>query len=173
MKCGKKGKVVAFEPDPEAWVYLKDNIKESKYNNIKIHNIALSDHKGKGMMKLNGRGQLYQDEVGNNKDTNTVKLITFEEIWSKLSWDTIDLIKIDVEGAELSVLKGMEKIIKKYHPHLIIEIHPDRLEKYFNSTAMEVYEFLKEHSYKLTPVDKKTLDIPKDDNITVWADYKK
>ena len=171
LKCGSDGAVAAFEPDPEAWPYLNKNINMFKYSNIYPFNLALSNHSGKGMMKSGGRGQLYPDKKGYNNQTSTVKMVKFDTFWPKLSWEKIDLIKIDVEGAELTVLEGMEKIIKKYHPHLLIEIHPRQLKEIFNSSANEVYNFLTKLSYKLTPVDSKTLNIPKNGNITIWAEW--
>lgn len=171
-KTGKNGKVASFEPDPEPWPILNDNIKISGYSNITPYNFALSDHKGKGMMKKSGKGQLYPDKEGKEDNTSTVKMIPFDDFFKELSWKHLDLVKIDVEGAELSVLKGMEKTLKKYHPHLIIEIHTRQLKEVFNTSALEVVKFLTEkYPYKFTPIDKEEFKIPEDGNITVWADW--
>lgn len=162
----------AFEPDPEPWPILQYNIDMFELSNISSYAFALSDHRGKGMMKKGGRGQLYPDKKGIENNTSTVKLVKLDDFWSKLSWSHLDLVKIDVEGAELSVLLGMENILKKYHPHLLIEIHPRQLKEVFNSSAEEVIQILTEkYPYQLTPVDKKTFEIPKKGNITVWCDW--
>ena len=171
-KCGPSGAVAAFEPDPEPWPYLNENIKMFKYSNIYPFNFALSNHSGVGMMKSGGKGQLFPDKEGTEEKTFTVKMFPLDDFWKELSWKKLDLVKIDVEGAELSVLMGMEKVIKKYHPHLLIEIHPRQLKEVFNSSAEEVIDFLtKKYSYKLSPVDTDKVEIPKDGNITVWADW--
>ncbi len=95
-----------------------------------------------------------------------------DELWPKLKWKHLDLVKIDTEGAEMSILKGMEKTIKEYPPHLLIEVHPKQLKEVFNSSAEEVMNLItKTYQYKLTPVDRETLDIPSKGNITVWADW--
>jgi len=99
-------------------------------------------------------------------------MTTLDIVFPKFNWEKLDLVKMDVEGAEISILKGMDKTIKKYHPHLLIEIHPRQLKEVFNSSAEEVIDILtNKYSYKLTPVDSKTLDIPENGNITVWADW--
>ena len=171
-QCGSEGAVASFEPDPEPWPILNYNIKMFNLSNIKPFNFALSDHRGIGMMKKSGKGQLYPDKEGKEKNTSTVKLQVFDELFSKLKWNHLDLVKIDVEGAELSVLRGMEKVLKKYHPHLLIEIHTKQLREVFGTSAEELVELLtKKYSYKLTPVDKKKFEIPKTGNITVWADW--
>ncbi|MBO4245531.1 MAG: FkbM family methyltransferase [Bacilli bacterium] len=172
LKSGAKGKVVCFEPDPEPWPYLKDNIAMFENKNIIPYALALSDHEGLGMMKLGGKGQLYPDQKSDSDVTNTVKMVVFDDFFPKLSWNKIDLIKIDVEGAELSVLKGMKKTINKYHPKLLIEIHPRQLKNVFNSSSEELFDYLtNDLSYELTPVDHDRLIIPKDGNITVWAEW--
>ena len=61
-KCGPKGKVAAFEPDPEAIPYLNDNISMFEYSNIDMYDFALFNHVGHGMMKQGGRGQVYPNE---------------------------------------------------------------------------------------------------------------
>jgi FkbM family methyltransferase len=57
-----------------------------------------------------------------------------------------DLIKIDVEGAELDVLRGARKIIAQHHPVLFVEVHPKLLGD-FGGSAEEVYAFLSTHGY--------------------------
>jgi FkbM family methyltransferase len=59
-----------------------------------------------------------------------------------------DLIKIDVEGAELEVLRGAREIVARHHPVLFVEVHP-RLLGNFGSSAEQVYAFLREHGYAL------------------------
>ena len=67
-------------------------------------------------------------------------------------------------------LADMENMLKKFHPHLFVEIHPLHLKKCFHSSADEVLRFLTEkHNYKLMPVDADSLRI-QDDNVTVWGD---
>ena len=171
-KCGEQGAVAAFDPDPEPWPILNYNIKMFPLSNISAFHLALSDHDGHGMMKVGGRGQLFPDQEGKEDDTSTVEMTTLDKFWPKLNWDHLDLVKIDTEGAEMSILLGMENIIKKYHPHLLIEVHPLKLKKIFNSSAEKLFEYItEEFPYKLTPVDSKTLDIPSKGNITVWADW--
>lgn len=171
-KCGIQGAVAAFEPDPEPWPILNDNIAINNLQNIHTFALALSDHRGHGMMKKGGRGQLFPDKTEKDGDTNIVEMLPFDEFWPRLEWNRLDLVKIDVEGAEMSILKGMENVIDEYHPHIIIEIHPRQLKEIFHSSANEVMSLLTEkYSYNLIPVDKDTLEIPQEGNITVWGDW--
>lgn len=62
------------------------------------------------------------------------------------------IVKIDVEGAELSVLKGMQATIERRTPTLFIEVHPDLLRR-FGHRQSQVLEMLKNHGYKLTKAE--------------------
>jgi hypothetical protein len=55
------------------------------------------------------------------------------------------LIKIDVEGAEMLVLEGAQQLIEKYHPALIVAIHPYWLPAH--QSADQIFTFLSRHGY--------------------------
>ena len=81
-------------------------------------------------------------------------------------------MQIKFHNGSRIIFKGMDKVIKKYHPNLLLEIHPNQLKEVFNSSAEEVISLLTEkYSYHLTPVDKETLDIPQNGNLTVWCKW--
>ena len=61
---------------------------------------------------------------------------------------TVDLLKIDVEGFELSVLKGADGIIRNYKPKLLIELHPLFIRKY-GADCNSVIDFLEHREYKI------------------------
>ena len=62
-QAGPQGAVVAFEPDPEPWPILNENIARHGVPNIRAFTFALSDHRGTGMMKHAGHGQLFPDTI--------------------------------------------------------------------------------------------------------------
>lgn len=167
-QSGPQGMVAAFEPAMDAFKALNTNIDLNGMKNIRTFRLALSDHRGHVVMKPENRGQMSTDEDGDAE--TTAEMIPFDEFWPTLQWPKVDLVKIDVEGAELGVLSGMEDLLQKYHPHLFVEIHPLHLKKCFHSSAEEVLRFLEgKHHYKLVPVDSDSLQI-QDDNVTVWGD---
>lgn len=167
-QCGPQGRVAAFEPEMDAFKALNANIELNGMENIRTFRLALSDHRGHVVMKPENRGLMLADKEGDAE--TTAEMIPSDEFWPTLDWPKVDLVKIDVEGAELGVLTGMENMLRKYHPHLFVEIHPLHLKKCFHSSADEVLCFLKEkHHYKLVPVDSDSLQIH-DDNVTIWGD---
>jgi len=110
-----KVKVVAFEPDPDNYKLLYENIKE---HNVEAFNIGLGSRQSRmGIEK-------HYDNMGMNRlitgdEVDVLKLDTFE-------LDNVGLIKIDVEGMEVDVLRGAKKTIEKYKPALFIETNEPR-----------------------------------------------
>ncbi len=58
-----------------------------------------------------------------------------------------DLIKIDVEGAELLVLRGAERLLEEFHPALIVGVHPYWLPR--SQKVEQIFEFLERHRYSV------------------------
>jgi FkbM family methyltransferase len=141
--------IYLFEPEQKLNKQLN-----AIFSNCNVNNIALSDNKGTHQFKIpiiNGviDNCLSSLEVDKKEDNET------EAIVYDVKTNTLDnftreknifpnLIKIDVEGHELSVLKGAENFISKHHPTLIIEIeqrhHQDiNIETVFESFTQKGY----------------------------------
>jgi hypothetical protein len=67
-------------------------------------------------------------------------------IVNTLKLQRVDLVKIDVEGAELQVLWGMKEIMQKFRPRLIIEIREDKLMN-MGTSPTELRAFLRQNRY--------------------------
>lgn len=69
----------------------------------------------------------------------------------------VKMVKIDVEGHELNVLKGAENTLRKYTPHLILEInHPAMAQN--NVTYLDILHFLEQFSYSFYFIDPHSAD---------------
>lgn len=121
-KLGNSGKVISFEPDPDNYNVLKKNILLNHCENIIALNIGLWSKKDK--LKLyDGFGN--ENTHGRSVVRTTCNFVeidvdTLDNILEKLGIKEIDLIKIDVEDAEVEVFKGANETIK-LKPKLIFE----------------------------------------------------
>jgi len=128
--------VVAFEAVPPVWEQLR--LMESEYKNVKTHNKAVSDFDGVSKFfvddkRLSNSG--FQDLVGGQEiQVDVVKLDTF----FGARQDKIGFIKIDVEGTELDVLHGAERIIDVDKPSLMVEIY----EPYTKCELADIFKYL-------------------------------
>lgn len=111
---GNNGKVFAFEPELENYALLVRNIKLNGYENVIPVKKAVSSRTGKAdlfLNKENGAHGFLPDREG-IVGVTTVETVSLDQYF-KGREHPIDVIKIDVEGAELAVLQGMSNIIRK------------------------------------------------------------
>ena len=147
-KCvGKGGKVYAFEPVPISYEFLIKNIKVNRINNVVPLNVALADYSGYTKLYI-PQNTKYYAEASMIPTTSTihytVKVNTLDDVVQQYHLDRIDLLKIDVEGAELMVLKGgfhSLKIVDK----IVVEAHDTNGSKLSRS----VVRYLKSSGFKV------------------------
>lgn len=123
---GKNGLVLSLEPDQRVFQKLLENISLNEFQNvISLPVAAFNDNcivsfkisKNQGWSSLT---DMHKDSIFNEVNIPAFKL---DAIIESLKLERIDLIKIDVEGAEDKVLEGAAKILDEYKPKLLIEIH--------------------------------------------------
>lgn len=131
-RVGPKGKVIAIEADPSNFEMLKKNIKLNKLNNIVSLNYAAYSKEAKLKLHLRNEGlgyTMYNTVMPNRFETGRsmeVKANTLDYLLESegIHLEQINWIKIDVEGAELEVLRGANRILSKSNNiSLLIEIH--------------------------------------------------
>jgi len=140
-------KIIAIEADPYNYSQLVRNIKlNNLWSKIIPLNVALANDNG--IIKLNlseEGGEGHSIVVNYGKGSIEVLGLKLDTVIDLLGIDPkdIDVIKIDVEGAEYFVLQGMEKVLKDGKPILVIEIWEDS--KYKEKTL----ELLEKYGYKM------------------------
>lgn len=140
----KAENIFSFEICKTILDILKINLKNNNINNVQVYDYGLSDKKT--FLKLS------DINVKNIGTTHIVEGIGDNKVvdLDSLNFKNISLIKIDVEGHELNVLKGANKTIKKYLPVIIAELHT---KEQFNNFKNELPKNYKcdNISYGLSP----------------------
>jgi FkbM family methyltransferase len=127
------GTVLAFEPDPANYAWLRHNISLNPSLSITAKRMALGKRDGYGSMvhlRSSTQGKvLYSEEVDTAADPQTlIPVRRLDELVSSGALPPPDLIKIDVEGAELDVVEGMQVLLRTKRPLLFCEMHGNLLE---------------------------------------------
>jgi len=139
----------AIEPIPYKCKWL-----EQKFPDVEVLSLALSDAEGEadfyvlpsrsGFSGLALRG--FHKRNNQEIEVIKVKLARLDEIVPQNV--EIGFIKIDVEGAELSVLKGSERILNCYSPAILFECFPKSFEAH-DFTALQIYNFFLKYNYAI------------------------
>lgn len=169
-----RGRVIAFEPVSFLYNALQANVALNKFDNIEMVKLALGEKEENRIIYLSGpdnegMSSLSQPENYSGK-SEMVKVSTLDKWTAYKEIKKIDVIKIDVEGSELSALKGMKETISRFHPYIIIELNPHTL-NYFSLTPADVLSFVSEISYEpFILSEKQPLEKLENKNISDTAD---
>lgn len=112
---GSNARIYAFEPSPSAFKNLEKNISE--YPNIKLNNLGLGELDAKvtlySEMSASGHASLYRRTIAGEKMqlTESIKIKTLDSFCIDNNINHIHYLKMDVEGHELSVLKGAKQML--------------------------------------------------------------
>ncbi|MFB2833814.1 FkbM family methyltransferase [Floridanema evergladense] len=155
QKVGQKGKVLSFEPLPKIYEELSENISywqnQLGWHQITINQKALSNQSGQGILYLprdfnenRGTASLSNPEK-DVLETCPVDLVKLDEIIPEN--EHIGLIKIDVEGHELEVLQGADRLISNQQIRdIVFEEH--------RAYPSPVTQFLEDRGYSIFRIKK-------------------
>ena len=127
---GNSGQVHAFEPIPENVQFLMETLNMNKITNVTVHQFAVADCEGEAQMVYDGVFDGYSTLLrgghgyytGRAANTILVKTITLDQFCRDACISRIDLVKMDIEGAEMLALEGMSQVLSSsYRPILIVE----------------------------------------------------
>ena len=123
---GKTGKVICVEPDPFNIPVLTRNI--SSFQHSRIIEAAASENLGFVPLSCS-ENPLYSESHKRSDESIVVPAITLDSLFEelKLESEARVLVKIDVEGSELRVLRGGMCMLRRYFPVLVMEIYPHNL----------------------------------------------
>ncbi|MCC6612300.1 MAG: FkbM family methyltransferase [Anaerolineae bacterium] len=138
---GKRGRVVAFEPNPHNAAWAKKNIlkNEELRERIDLQELALGNEDGQARFMLgqassvNSIGHLESLGPATGYAVSHQNLLQSTEVTLRRADSLLqegflrpDVIKVDIEGAEVEFLAGSKELLSQYHPLLMIEVHTVR-----------------------------------------------
>ena len=152
------GHVVALEPANTAYQQLIENVQRNDFTNVTTLPV--------GAAALNLEAELYDTFFGDDifgvsergtasmykgsesaQSIGTASFRSIDDIATELNLKQVDLIKLDVEGAELEALKGAEQTLKTYQPHLVVEVGAELCAR-AQIKPSDLFQFLEELNYE-------------------------
>lgn len=151
------GTVHSFEMDDLNYSLLIKNLAVNNCKNVKAHNMAVCDSRGTVTYSRENNHPssdfcIKTDEIiGRSLKCVSVDSITLDDFLES-NGIVPDVMKIDVEGAEMQVLNGARQTLKKYRPVLFLEIHPENLPGFHTSTS-EILSLLIQNNYTVFEIE--------------------
>jgi FkbM family methyltransferase len=140
---GSAGKVIAFEPRGLNLGYLQKHVSVNNCQNIQIVSKALGDHSGHAKLETRtGSGTGYVSETGDED----IEITSIDELVESGALPPPTFLKIDVEGGEMAVLRGAQKVIASQRPRMILATHGDEIDA-------ECRALLREWNYDMQDID--------------------
>ena len=164
---GEKGKVHCFEPDATNFNHLQNRSKHLP--NVSINNKAVSDKtetiKIYTSKKLNVDHRTYKpDDYDQEIDIHAIAIDEY------LSQNTeVNFIKMDIQGFEMSAVKGMTKTLQSPHLKMLSEFWPYGMRK-AGTSVLEYYRFLKEYNFHIYLIENHQLVELTDDKVKTFLE---
>ena len=125
---GENGRVISFEPVPDNVQLLQQSIAANGFTNIRLHPQAALEKPQQIALEIGGTNSNSRvvnpdsDEI----ERPLVEAVVLDEVLSHLP--RLDVVKMDIEGAEPRALQGMTRLLQKHRPVLIAEFSPDLIQ---------------------------------------------
>ena len=180
-EMAKYSKMVhAFEPNPIIFKDIELNLGKI-IKNINLYNFALSDKENKVLLKVPirnknydksnyeeyfqmGRATIHEQNVMGDIETFEIKSKKLDNFTFS---NRISFIKIDVEGHEMSVIKGAENTIKQYKPTLLVEIE----EKHSKQKVLESINYINSLGYESFFYDNELKNTNNLNNLNMYNNF--
>ncbi|MBD1920405.1 FkbM family methyltransferase [Microcoleus sp. FACHB-831] len=130
-----EGHVIAFEPVSIFFEKLERNVKQNGFNNVTLINQGLGD--SDTHITIYSRDERFEDGTKNeglhsiyitkscSRAFETIKIICLDDFIKSHQIPKVDVIKLDIEGAELAALRGAKETITRFRPIILIEVNEE------------------------------------------------
>ena len=169
---GREGRVVAFDPSPPLVTSLRYHRQVNFAHNLTVEAAAISEASETTVLYLHNSGEsgfnsiieaavIYEGKERGRPESVEVRAWSIDEYCQKARLQP-HAIKIDVEGAELMVVRGAQGVMKRYKPALILAVHPPLIP---DQKADALFSLLDQHGYKICRSETVEYDG------SLWGDY--
>ncbi|QLQ30638.1 MAG: FkbM family methyltransferase [Candidatus Thiothrix singaporensis] len=158
-KVGADGKVISFEPNTENCRLILLGMHRNKFQNIALYPFALGDRTGYALFSthIGSNGGLIADTEAMllNPNCTIVPIIPLDNLIT----EKVDVIKIDVEGAEGLVVSGAKGLLEKHRPIVASEFSLEMLSRVSGMSGRDYLQYFQDQRYDIYICDRQTQEL--------------
>lgn len=168
--AGPSGRVIAFEPAPATFALLEENVRVNGYTNVTLVPGALSDASGTARLHLSpeNTGDHRIGEADGQRDALTISTHALDDVLP--DGTQVDVVKLDVQGAEPLVLRGAARVLTE-NPGLVLMLEWAPFVLPAETSEREVLEMLFARFARIRDLDEARMEIVDTDPEAVLATY--
>ncbi len=151
-KRNPTGLTIGFEPVPELYAKAIENERLNKFENVVVNNLALSDRAQSLHFNIANEfnsGGIFLSEPSGNNSVGIVRAVRLDDYLAANNVSNVSLIKIDVEGFEMKVLRGAISTLERFKPIMFVEVNDGFLRRQ-GACATALFEFLGSYGYQIS-----------------------
>jgi FkbM family methyltransferase len=155
---GRAGRVIALEPSLREFERLCENVMLNRLRQVVVHQVAAAEAKGHAGLLIaahqfcghNTFAERFAfDRVGAER-VETVAVAALDDVLA--AEPRCDMIKLDIEGAELRALRGAERTLARLRPVVLLEVYEAAL-TLNGASVSDLVRFFETHRYHLRDID--------------------
>lgn len=152
-RVGESGYVVSIEPSAREMEILQNNVQQNALRNVRLCQVALLDRASEVELLVAGLQNSGHNTLGAFGYNTTldhrekVRAMRLDDLVQSEKLGRVDVIKMDIEGAELAALRGGADTIHRFHPVVLLELS-DRALQHQHSNSGDVLDLLTQHGYR-------------------------
>lgn len=148
-----KRTIHTFEPFQSVLMRLKENIALNNIANIAVHEEVVSDKDGYEYFDFESESEVNHITYTKTNASSRLKCIKLDTFAKREKLEFIDFLKIDVEGAEMKVLKGAKHLLKEQKiKTMLLELNKNN--QVFGTNNLEIINYLRRFGYKIYQIKK-------------------
>jgi FkbM family methyltransferase len=167
---GVDGRVYAIEPNPDNARLIAHTIERNGLSNVHLFPIALGESTGYASFRsaIGSNGGFLNHDERDSLDPNVTIVPTMR--FDDLAIPRVDIIKIDVEGAEPIVLRGATEAIERDHPVIVFEFSCEMTERVGGVAPRDHLKMFELHGYALSLIERPTGSLVPVDDVDLLLD---
>ena len=159
-KC-THGKILSFEPQKERYEIITKNAKLNSCENMTIFNNGLGEKEDHLLLHTDVFSPSIVDTENSKGTTESIAILVLDKVLTSKSIEKVKLMKIDVEGFELNVLKGAKKLLSSEDAPILCIEYVKRLQS-LNDNNISIFDYISQiNDYRIFQLEKSSNTISK------------